>query len=168
MPDNQDEPPRDGEATQEHAEISSYLVTHAEAASAVVRDVVTGQVHTLAEHPSLHAGEVLQATVRPEPPLGVTSRIASLEERRDVPVAVSDEPPTAHERSMAGELGEVNRFERAGTGEIHVMRVPADTLEETVEDLQSDEEVIARAARLGVDRVEIRCESQLLAIRYLP
>jgi uncharacterized protein (DUF1697 family) len=81
---------------------------------------------------------------------------------------VSDEPPTAHERSMAGELGEVNRFERAGTGEIHVMRVPADTLEETVEDLQSDEEVIARAARLGVDRVEIRCESQLLAIRYLP
>jgi len=83
MPDNQDEPPRDGEATQEHAEISSYLVTHAEAASAVVRDVVTGQVHTLAEHPSLHAGEVLQATVRPEPPLGVTSRIARCPRRRE-------------------------------------------------------------------------------------
>jgi len=168
MPDNQDEPPRDGEDTQEHAEISSYLVTHAEAASAVVRDVVTGQVHTLAEHPSLHAGEVLQATVRPEPPLGVTSRIASLEERRDVPVAVSDEPPTAHERSMAGELGEVNRFERAGTGEIHVIKVPADRLSETVEDLQRDEELIARAARLSVARVEIRTGDELVAVRYLP
>jgi hypothetical protein len=168
MPDNQDEPPGDGEATEAHAETSSYLVTHAGAASAVVRDVVTGQVHTLTEHPSLQTGEVLRATVRPEPPLGVTSRIASLEERREVPVAVSDEPPTAQERSMAGELGEVNRFERAGTGEIHVMKVPADRLAETVGDLQRDEEVVARAARLEVARVEIRAGDELVAIRYLP
>ncbi len=46
----------------------TFVVTHAEAESAVVRDVETAQVHTLASNPGLEVHDVLKATVAPDPP----------------------------------------------------------------------------------------------------
>jgi hypothetical protein len=150
----------------------TFLVTHADADSAVVRDVDAGQVHTLANPPAdLEAGDVLEATLAPEPPMEVTWRVVDERARRHVTAAASEEPPTTQERELAAgqSVGEVTREERAGTGEIHVISVPEGDTDDAVADVLDDEETLARAARMpGVNRVEVRSEPGVVSVRYLP
>ncbi|MFB6163811.1 MAG: DUF5812 family protein [Haloarculaceae archaeon] len=148
----------------------TFLVTHADDESAVLRDVTDAQVHTLAENPGVAAGEVVTAAIEPEPPMEVAWRVADLREQRTVPVERSDEPPTQQARELAAAqpVGELTRRVRAGDGELHVLTVPADETEAAAADVLDDEETVARAARLGVDRVEVRAVDGVVSVRYLP
>ncbi|MDJ1430819.1 DUF5812 family protein [Halostagnicola sp. A-GB9-2] len=151
---------------------ATFVVTHAEAESAVVRDIETAQVHTLASNPGLEVDDVLEATVAPEPPLEVAWEVVDVEQRRTIDLVDSDLSPTTHERELAADAqpGEVVREERAGTGEIHVLSLPEEDLEEAAEDVLEDAETVARAARLEAVRVEVRRDEDegVLSVRYLP
>ena len=154
----------------DHTE-GTFLVTHADSDSAVLKDVNDGQVHTLSSNPGLAVDDAVEATVAPDPPMEVTYRVIEVTERRSLSIERSEEPPTAHERELAADLsvGELTREPRAGTGEIHVMRPPEDATERAAEDVIEDREgTLSRAARLGVNRVEIRTEPGVLSVRYLP
>jgi hypothetical protein len=97
--------------------------------------------------------------------------VAELRDRRTIPVERSAEPPTRQAEEIAAEqaVGEVTRQERAGDGELHVLTVPADGVEDAVTDVLDDEETVARAARLGVARVEVRAgDDGVVSVRYLP
>ncbi len=161
----------------------TFVVTHADEATAVLRDAEDGQVHTLQENPDVDAGEVIEATVEPVPPTGAAWEVVEVGDRRTVAVERSEEPPTRHERDVAADqaVGELTRVERAGTGELHVLTVPAGQVEAAVSDVLDDEEgLLARAARLGVGRVEIRATEAsagsadadesygVVSVRYLP
>jgi len=148
----------------------TFLVTHVDEESAVLTDVTDGQVHTLSSHPDLSEGEVLEATVAPEPPMEVTWEVLTVDDRREIPIEYSPERPTGQAREIADEqaVGEVTRRDRAGEGELHVLTVPAEETEAAVEDVRDDDATRRRAARLGVDRVEIRAADGVLSVRYLP
>ncbi|PSP82510.1 hypothetical protein BRC83_08945 [Halobacteriales archaeon QS_1_68_17] len=148
----------------------TFLVTEADEETAVLRDVDGGQVHALAENPGVEAGEVVDATVEAEPPLEVAWRVVELEDRRTVTVEESPEPPTRQEQQLAADqpVGGVTRQERAGDGELHVLTVPEDDTEQAVADVRDDPAIRERAARLGVERVEIRSRAGVVSVRYLP
>jgi hypothetical protein len=147
-----------------------FLVTNADDDSAILRDVDHGQVHTLEDNPGVEAGDVLDATVRAVPPMEVTYEVVEVDERRTIPVEHSDEPPTRQEQELAAEqsVGELTRQERAGVGELHVLTVPEDGTAEAVADVRDDEATVERAARLDVNRVEIRSTPGVVSVRYLP
>jgi hypothetical protein len=147
-----------------------FLVTHADEDSAVLKDVDRGQVHTLADNPGVEAGDVLEGAVEPEPPMEVTYGLVEVDERRHLAVEESPEPPTTQEQDVATDQpeGEVTRKERAGTGELHVLTVPEGETETAVADVLEDEATLVRAARLGVERVEVRSEPGVVSVRYLP
>lgn len=149
-----------------------FVVTHAESDSAVVRDVETAQVHTLASNPGLEVHDVLEATVAPDPPLEVTWEIVDVESRRSIELVDSDLEPTQHAKELAADadIGELIQEERAGTGEIHVFRLPESDVEAAATDVLEDEETVARAARLEAVRVEVRRDEEggVLSVRYLP
>ena len=150
---------------------STFLVTHAEAESAVVTDVHDGQVHTLRSNPGLAVDDAIEATVAPDPPMEVTYRVVDDEDRWSLSLERSEEPPTVQEREIAADqaTGELTRRERAGVGEIHVLTPPEETTEQAVTDVIEDRETtLARAARLGVNRVELRSEPGVVSVRYLP
>ncbi|WP_049926669.1 DUF5812 family protein [Halopiger goleimassiliensis] len=150
----------------------TFVVTNAEAESAVLRDVETSQVHTLGSNPGLEVDDVLEATVAPEPPLEVTWQVIEIENRRRIELVDSDLEPTQHAKELAGdaEVGDLVTEERAGTGEIHVLPLPGEEVESAAEDVLADEETIARAARLDAVRVEVRrsVDDGVLSVRYLP
>ncbi|MFC4543854.1 DUF5812 family protein [Halosolutus amylolyticus] len=150
----------------------TFVVTHAESESAVVRDVETAQVHTLATNPGLDVHDVLEGTVAPDPPLEVTWQVVEVEDRRSIDLVDSDMEPTTREKSLADEadVGDLVTEERAGTGEIHVLRLPDDEVEAAAQDVLDDEETIARAARLEAVRVEVRrsIDDGVVSVRYLP
>lgn len=150
----------------------TFFVTEADAESAILTDVAGGQVHTLAEQaePPLEQGEVLVGTLVAEPPMTVAWSIDELDSRRTIPVDRSPESPTKQERDIASEqpVGELTREPRAGEGEIHILTVPEAQTDQAVADVLDDPQTVARAARLGVDRVEIRAEDGVLSVRYLP
>lgn len=149
---------------------ATFLVTSADEESAILSDVRNGQVHTLSENPGVEQGDVLEATISPEPPMNVTYRVVDVAERKDIPVRVSAESPTKQAREMAADMetGELETTERAGIGEVHVLAVDPSGVEAAIEDVQADEQTVARAARIGIDRVEIRSGDDFLSVRYLP
>jgi len=65
-------------------------------------------------------------------------------------------------------VGDLVREERAGTGEIHVLKVPEGTADEAAQDVLEDEATLARAARLDAVRVEVRSADDIVNVRYLP
>ncbi|SIR77763.1 DUF5812 family protein [Natronorubrum thiooxidans] len=150
----------------------TFVVTHAESDSAVVRDVETAQVHTLASNPGLEVHDVLEATVAPDPPLEVTWQLVDIEDRRAIELVDSDLEPTQHAKELAAdaEVGDLIQEERAGTGEIHIFCVPSDDVDAAAADVLEDDETIARAARLEAVRVEVRraADEGVLSVRYLP
>ena len=150
----------------------TFFVTEADDESAILTDVADGQVHTLAEQadPPLEQGEVLVGTLVAEPPMTVAYSIEELDSRRTIPVERSPESPTKQEREIAADqpVGELTREPRAGEGEIHVLTVPEEQTDQAVADVLDDPQTVARAARLGVNRVEIRAEGGVLSVRYLP
>ena len=149
---------------------STFLVTHAEGDSAVLKDVHDGQVHTLSSNPGVEETDAVEATVAPDPPMNLTWSVVEVAERRDLSTERSDEPPTVHERDIADEqaVGEITRTERAGDGEIHVLTVPPEDTEDAVDDVLDDAGTLSRAARLGVSRVEVRAEDGVVSVRYMP
>jgi len=150
---------------------STFLVTHVESDSAVLKDVHDGQVHTLSSNPDLAADDAVEATVAPDPPMEVTYRVVEVAERRSLSIEESEEPPTVHERELAAETEpeELAREERAGVGEVHVVTPPEEDTAEAVTDVIDDREAtLSRAARLGVNRVEIRSEPGVVSVRYMP
>lgn len=146
----------------------TFLVTHADEGSAVVRDVADGQVHTLSTNPGLSAGEVLEATLAPEGPAGVTWTVAEVDGSRRIEVVETDLEPTRRARRAADDqpVGELARLERAGDGEVHVLSVPDPAA--AAADVREDEATLERAARLGAVRVEIRTGDGMISVRYLP
>lgn len=154
----------------EAAESGTFLVTAADEGSAVLRDVHSGQVYTLADNPGLAAGETVVGAVAPVPPLETAWRLVETEERYRVTVEASDQAPTTQAHDLAPEsVGEVARTERAGEGELHVIAVPEDDTAASVADVLDDEEGLrARASRLGVRRVEVRSAPGVVSVRYLP
>lgn len=155
----------------EGATEGTFLVTHADDESAVLKNVDSGQVHTLSSNPGVEQEDAIEGTVAPEPPLEVTAELVEVEERRPLRLEESREPPTTQEREIAEnqEVGELTRTERAGIGELHIICVPEEETEAAVQDVLDDREAtLSRAARLGVNRVEIRSEPGLVSVRYLP
>jgi len=164
-------PGDDGDHGNDGRTAGTFLVTAAEESSAVLRNVETGQVHTLSSNPGIERGDVVEGAVAPDPPMNVSYQLIETETRRSVPVERSPEPPTAHSAALAADqpVGDLTREPRAGTGEVHVLTVPEDDTDEAVSDLLDDtEQLRARAARLGVDRVEIRSEPGVVSVRYMP
>ena len=149
---------------------ATFLVTGADDESAVLSDVQDAQVHTLSENPGVEEGDVLDATVASDPPMNVTYSVVEVQQRRRIPVETSDETPTQRSRELAADLeaGELETMERAGVGEVHVLRVSENSVEETVEDVLTDDQTVARAARIGIDHVEIRSGENFVSIRYMP
>jgi hypothetical protein len=161
----------DDDADAADGKESTFLVTHVEPDSAVLKDVHDGQVHTLSSNPGLDVDDAVEATVAPDPPMEVTYRVIEVAARRRLSIEESDEPPTVHERDLAAETptGELAREPRAGEGEIHVLTPPESDTEDAVADVIEDREVtLSRAARLGVNRVEIRSEPGVVSVRYMP
>ncbi len=150
----------------------TFLVTHADEESAVLRNVEDSQVHTLSSNPGIEEEEVLSATIAPDPPLEVTWKVIDVGERRTVELVDSDLSPTAQAMEIAKrqDVGELAREERAGTGEIHVLTVPEGTADEAAADVLDDEATLARAARLDAVRVEVRSDDDagVVNVRYLP
>jgi hypothetical protein len=148
----------------------TFLVTSADESSAVLRDVADGQVLTLSTNPDLREGEIVEATVTPEPPMEVTWTVEEVVSQRAVPVEESPEPPTKQAREIANEqpVGEMTRRERAGEGELHIITVPSDETEQAVADVLADETTLTQAATLGVARVEVRAADGVVSVRYLP
>ncbi|MDS0259803.1 DUF5812 family protein [Haloarcula sp. S1CR25-12] len=148
----------------------TFLVTHTDESSVTLRDVVDSQVLTLSENPGLDAGTVIEATLEAEPPMEVTYELVELAAEHEIPVEVVALEPTQQAKALAADqpVGELTTQERAGTGELHVLTVPDDEADATAEEVAADEETVARAGRLGVDRVEIRAASGVVSVRYLP
>ncbi|WP_276273015.1 DUF5812 family protein [Haloarcula litorea] len=148
----------------------TFLVTHADGESATLRDVVDAQVLTLSENPGFEEGAVVEATVAAEPPMEVTYEVVEVSAERTVPVERTDLEPTTQATELAADqpVGEVTTVERAGEGELHVLTVPEDGTDEAAEDVVADEGTLERAARLGVDRVEVRTSDGVVSVRYLP
>ena len=149
----------------------TFLVTAAEDDSAVLRNVETGQVHTLSSNPGVDRGDVVQGTVAPAPPMNVSYRLVRTHSPPTAPAErslSSPHPPPAPPLALPC-VGDLSREPRAGTGEIHVLTVPEDGTDDAVADLLDDADRLrSRAARLGVDRVEIRSEPGVVSVRYLP
>ncbi|WP_424017641.1 DUF5812 family protein [Halorientalis pallida] len=149
---------------------ATFLVTAADDESAVLQDVTDSQVHTLSTNPGVEVGEIVAASIEPEPPMEVAWQVVEITDQRTIPVERSPEPPTKQAREIAADqpVGEITRQERAGEGELHVITVPDGEADDAAADVLDDEETLARAARLGVDRVEVRADGQALSVRYLP
>ena len=148
----------------------TFVVTEADAESAVLRDVTDSQIHTLGSNPDLAVGEAIEATLAPEPPMEVVWVVEEITRQFTVSVEEHDEPPTQRARDTAADqaVGEVTTHERAGTGEVHVLTVPEESTESAVSDVRDDDATVERAARIGVERVEIRSEPGVVSVRYLP
>jgi hypothetical protein len=149
-----------------------FLVSHADEDAATLTDVTDRQVHALKAQPDppLERSEVVEGTLESDGDIDVAWSVAAVENRKTIPVERSPEPPTKQEREIASEqsVGEITRRERAGEGELHVLTVPQETTEQAADDVLDDPETVARAARLGVDRVEVRVADGVLSVRYLP
>lgn len=151
---------------------STFLVTHADDESAVLKDTADSQVHTLSSNPGVEADDALDATIMPEGAMEIAWEVVEIEERRSLTVERSEEPPTAQECEIAAaqDEDELTTRERAGIGELHVFTVPSEQVEDAVSDVLEDEATLVRAARLGVNRVEIRSDegAGVVSVRYLP
>ena len=147
----------------------TFVVLRADDATAMLRSS-EGQVVTLDladEDHDLVRGVVLTGTVAAGP-AGVTYEVGEVEDRRHVELIDSDLQPTTQARRVAEDLpeGDLERLERAGEGEVHVLSVPDP--DAAAADVLEDDTTLERAARLGAVRVEVRRGDGLLSVRYLP
>lgn len=152
----------------------TFYVKHAEGISATLHEVDTAQICTLTENPGLERHEIIEATLKAQPPMGVSYLIEDLDAQYSIPVERSPESPTKHVRDIAtGELevGDAIAIEREGKGEIHILRVESGQTAQTAEELHDDEMTYKNAARYDdVSRVEIRTDEDegVVSIRYMP
>jgi hypothetical protein len=153
----------------------TFLVKSADETAVVLQDVETAQVHTVAamdveaaletagidpggDAAAVEVGTVFEETTIAPAADGVRWTVETLGEARRIPVDRVELEPTKRSREAARELapGELATYERAGEGSIHVLAVSQERLDGTASDILDDSATQRRAARLGVDRVEIR------------
>jgi hypothetical protein len=152
----------------------TFYVKYAQAESVTLHDVDTAQICTLVENPGFERHEIVEATLESQPPMGVSYLITELDSHYAVPVEERSEAPTQQVLDIAAEEldeGDAVPIEREGKGEIHILRVGTDRVEQAVEDLLDDETTYKNAARFeDVERVEIRTASDegVVSVRYLP
>lgn len=147
----------------------TYLVTHADEASALLRDVATAQVHTLADNPGIEEGEVVEATLAAGP-AGVTWTVETLAERRSIPAETPGERPAdAAFDALAGEdVGTMVELEPAeGELAVHALAVPVDGTADAVAEVSEDEGTLVQAASLGASSVVVRGADGVVTVRYL-
>ncbi len=157
----------------------TFVVLRADDATAMLRSV-EGQVVTLdrsgedaaggdgeSDGPVLVRGAVIEGVVE-SGPAGVTYRLTEVADSRVVELVDSDLTPTTRSREAAAELpeGDMERFERAGEGEVHVLSVPDS--DAAAAEILADDATLERAARLGAVRVEVRRGDGMVSVRYLP
>jgi hypothetical protein len=144
----------------------TFYVLRADGETAVLQDVAGGQVHALTRNPGVEAGAVVEATVEAVPPMEVAWEVVEMGDPRTIPVEAVAEPPSERARAAAPEaVGELARLDLDGEV-LHVIRVEAGGAAAAVTDVVDDEATVARAARLGADRVEVRGEGALVSVRY--
>lgn len=149
----------------------TFYVKYATDVSVTLHEVHTGQIFTLIENPGVENHDILEATLEAQPPMEVSYLVDELEATYTVPVERSPEPPTRQVQTAADEMDEMEAvaIDREGEGEIHVLSVDPDDVEQTAEELHEDEMTYKNAARYGVDRVEIRTDERgVVSVRYLP
>lgn len=154
--------------TAQDEKSGTFLVTAADEGSAVLSDVADGQVHPLGANPGFEVGEVAEATLATEGPLGVTWYPIEVADRWRPTIEAVDDPPGERARDLAEdpETGQLARAPFDG-GELHVVAVDAERTEAAVEDVLADETTLRVAARLGARRVEVRGEAGVVGVRYL-
>lgn len=149
-----------------------FYVKHVEEESVTFHEVNSGQIFTILGNPGLERHEVVEADLVAQPPMEVSYLVEEIDSQRMIPVEESPEQPTQHVQEVAAEMeaGQATAIDRAGEGEIHILRVETDTVDRTVEELHDDEMTYKNAARYGIDRVEIRSDEAAgtVSIRYLP
>lgn len=150
----------------------TYYVKYATDSSITLHDVDTAQIFTVIENPGVESNDIIEADLMAQPPMEVSYLVTELHERKTIPVTRSDEPPTQQilEAGERMDVGQAVAIDREGTGEIHVLRVEPNRIEDIPEELEADEMTYKNAARYGVNRVEIRTatEPAIVSIRYLP
>jgi hypothetical protein len=151
----------------------TFLVATSDEAATVLQHVGTAGVHTV-DGGDYEAGEVIdEATLEPSDD-GVTWNVVETGERRTIPIEHVAVEPTkqAFEAVSEAEVGDLERRERAGEGELHFLRVPPERLDTAARDVTEDPATRRRAARFGVDRVEVRTGARdgvgVVSVRYLP
>jgi hypothetical protein len=145
---------------------ATFYVLRADEETAVLRDVAGGQIHALTHNPGVEAGAVVEATVEPVPPVEAAWEVLEMENPRTIPVEAAADPPSERAWAVAPEA--VGDLERLDLGDViaHVIRVEEGGAPAAVSDVVEDEATVARAARLGADRVEVRGEGTLVSARY--
>lgn len=146
----------------------TFLVTAADEVTVELADVTDGQVVALSSNPGLAVGEVIEGTVSPDPPLGISWSLVAVESRYRVDVEAVDEPPAERARALADplEAGEL-ATESLEAGELHALSVSPEQTGAAVEDVVADEATMRRAARLGARRAEVRGADGVVSVRYL-
>ncbi len=145
----------------------TYIVTHVDEESAVLEDVHDGQVHAVTSNPGFDPGDVVEATLTPEPPMGVTWTI-DVTAHRTISIEIVDDSPGERARTLAAEMSPEEPLARArlDDGELHVLSVPPDRTDDAITDVVEDDATRRRAARLGASSVEVRADAGVLDIRY--
>ena len=163
-----DRDPTDAREPVQGEKSGTFLVTNADDESAVLSDVADGQVHPMGVNPGFEAGQVAEATIAPEGPLGVTWYPVEVAERWRPRIEAVDDPPGERTREIADdpESGRLSRIS-LDDGELHVIAVEAGRTDEAVEDVLADETTRRIAARLGARRVEVRSAAGVVGVRYL-
>jgi hypothetical protein len=149
----------------------TFYVKYATDVSVTLHEVDTGQIFTLIENPGVENHDIMEASLVAQPPMEVSYLVEDLEEIYTVPVETSPEPPTQQVQEIAAEMDEMEAvaIDREGEGEIHILRVDPENVEQTAEELHEDEMTYKNAARYEINRVEVRTdESGIVSVRYLP
>ncbi|MFC7057119.1 DUF5812 family protein [Halovenus salina] len=152
----------------------TFYVKYAQDDSVTLHDIDTAQICTLVENPGFERHEIIDGTLKAQPPMGVSYLIEELDDQYSIPVEESAEAPTTHVHDIATEEldeGDAIAIEREGKGEIHILNVGAEQTADTVAELRDDETTYKNAARYeDVSRVEIRTDDDrgVVSIRYMP
>jgi hypothetical protein len=150
----------------------TFYVKHVEDVAVTLHDVNSEQIITLIENPGFEPKEIIEAKLVAQPPMEVSYVLEELEDQRSIPVEESPEPPTQQVQDAGEKLDgmEAVAIDREGHGEIHVLKVDPDRVDQTVEELPKDDMTYKNAARYEVGRVEVRSDEDagIVSIRYLP
>ncbi|MXR52587.1 hypothetical protein GRX03_13330 [Halovenus sp. WSH3] len=150
----------------------TYYVKYAEDEAVTLHDVNTAEICTLIENPGVETHDIVEATLVAQPPMEVSYFVKELTDHYTIDVERSPEPPTTQVMEISEEMGrdEVIAIDREGEGEIHILKIDPDLVEQTADSLDDEENPYKNAARYGVNRVEVRTdeESGVISIRYLP
>lgn len=146
---------------------ATFYVLRADAETAVLQDVAAGQIHALAHNPGVEAGDVVEATIEAVPPVEAAWEVLEMDDPYVIPVEAVSDPPSERARAAApDEAGDLAQLDLDGTV-LHALRVEEGGASAAVSDVVADEATVARAARLGADRVEVRGEGALVSVRYV-